>query len=457
MPGFAAKGAWTLLFELVVILVLVVANGVLAGAEIAIVALRRTRLQKLVEENKGGARAVADLRAKPESFLATVQVGITVIGATAGAFGGATLAKELSPWLARVRWLEPWADGVALVLVVGIVSYLSLVVGELVPKSLALRAAEPYALFIGRPLKGLSAAARPAVWFLTASSNIVLRLFGDRTSFTESRMSSDELQQILEEAGKAGSLDPRVGDIASRALDFGELLAADVMVPRNKVTAVDVNTPLAEVRRLIAEDGHARLPVYDGNIDDIVGMLMVRDIFARAADVPPPVLRELVRPPVFVPDAMRAVDVLQDLQGRRTHLAIVVDERGGVAGIVTMEDLIEELVGEIFSEDEAEPAPPIRKLEDGTVLVLGTTPVRDVNRELDLDLAESDTWNTIAGLCIVLAGHIPVKGERLQAGQGVGIEIIDATQRRVRLVKLTLPEPPREDGERDDGPPGDTE
>src|SRR5690606_15008174 len=148
---------------------------------------------------KGSAKAVAALRAKPEAFLATVQVGITVIGSTAGAFGGATLAEDLSPLFSRVPALAPWADPIALVIVVGLVSYLSLVLGELVPKSLALRAAEPYALFVGRPLRGLSSVARPAVWFLTASSNVVLRLFGDRTSFTESRVSSDELQQMLEE------------------------------------------------------------------------------------------------------------------------------------------------------------------------------------------------------------------------------------------------------------------
>lgn len=445
-----------MLLELVVLLVLVLANGILAGAEIAIVALRRTRLQQLVEEGKGGARAVAALRAKPEAFLATVQVGITVIGSTAGAFGGATLAADLAPLLRRVPALAPVAEPVALVLVVGLVSYLSLVLGELVPKSLALRAAEPYALFVGRPLRWLSLAAKPAVWFLTGSSNIVLRLFGDRTSFTESRVSSDELQQMLEEAGKAGSVDPRVGDIASRALDFGELLAIDVMVPRNSVLAVEVNTPLEEVRRLIAERGHQRLPVYEDDIDNVVGTLMAKSLWALPPGDTSVTLRELMRPPVFVPDAMRAVDVLQDLQSRRTHLAVVVDERGGMAGIVTMEDLIEELVGEIFSEDEAEPPPPIRRLEDGSVLVLGTTPVRDVNRELDLELPEGDTWTTVAGLCIALAGHIPVKDERFETKDGVVLEVVDATTRRVRLVRLTIPEPPRED-EDEEGAPGDTE
>lgn len=446
-----------MLFELVVILLLVIANGILAGAEIAIVALRRTRLQQLVDEGKGAARAVAKLRAKPETFLATVQVGITVIGSTAGAFGGATLAADIAPVIARVPGLAPWADPISLVLVVGLVSYLSLVLGELVPKSLALRAAEPYALFVGRPLRGLSVAAKPAVWFLTASSNLVLRLFGDRTSFTESRVSSEELQQMLEEAGKTGSLDPRVGDIASRALDFGDLLAVDVMVPRNSVVAVEVETSLEDVRNLIAERGHQRLPVYEGDIDNVIGMLMVKSLFALPPGGPPVTLRELMRPPVFVPDAMRAVDVLQDLQSRRTHLAVVVDERGGVAGIVTMEDLVEELVGEIFSEDEAEPPPPLRKLDDGTVLVLGTTPVRDVNRELDLDLPEGETWTTMAGLCIALGGHIPEKGEQLETKDGVVIHVVDATTRKVRLVRLTLPERPPEEDEEREGPPGDTE
>ncbi|MGQ0507059.1 MAG: hemolysin family protein [Myxococcaceae bacterium] len=213
-----------------VILALILVNGILAGSEIAVVSLRRTRLKELAEGGRRAARAVQKLREQPERFLATVQIGITVVGSTAGAFGGASFAQDLEPLLARVPGLAPHAEAVALIMVISLVSYLSLVLGELVPKSLALRSAEGYALLVGRPLLALSSLARPLVWFLTASSNALLRIFGDRTNFIESRLSPEELQQLVGEAsGKGGTLHPAAGKIATRALELGDLVAADVM------------------------------------------------------------------------------------------------------------------------------------------------------------------------------------------------------------------------------------
>ena len=204
---------------------LVLANGFFAGAEIAIVALRKTRLQQLVEEGHSSARAVLALRDEPERFLATVQIGVTVIGATAAAFGGTTIATRIAPLLGRVAWLAPHAEGVALAIVVALVSFLSLVLGELVPKSVALRASERFALLAGRPLLGLSWLASPLVRLLTGASNAVLAPFGDRTTFTEARLSAEELSQLVEEATRTGALDPKAGEIASRAIDFAGLRA----------------------------------------------------------------------------------------------------------------------------------------------------------------------------------------------------------------------------------------
>ena len=206
--------------EILIILALLVANAFFAGAEIAIVALRRTRHRQLAEEGHSGARAVLVLREDPERFLATVQVGITVVGVTAAAFGGGSIVERLRPWLARITWIGEHAEGVALVLVISGVSYLSIVVGELVPKSLALRGAERYALLIGKPLLALSWLAKPLVWFLSSSANILLKPFGDRTTFTETRHSAEELQQLVEEAMKAGTIHADAGEIASRALEL---------------------------------------------------------------------------------------------------------------------------------------------------------------------------------------------------------------------------------------------
>lgn len=425
-----------MLLELGIILLLAILNGVFSGAEIAIVTLRKTRLRQLVEEGSVAARAVEKLRSMPERFLATVQVGITVIGASAAAFGGSTIAARLEPALARIPGLEAHANRLALAGVVAVVSFLSLVLGELVPKSLALRAPERYALLLGRPLVGLSWVARPVIRLLTASSNAILRLFGDRTSFTEARMSADELRQLVQEASAAGSVDPRAGDIATRAIDFGDLTAADVMVPRREVVAIAQNSSPAETRTLLLEKEHARLPVYDGSVDNVVGYLSARQALKIAAGGEEVRLEEVVRPAYFVPESMKSVELLRELQKRRSHLAIVVDEQGGMAGIVTMEDIVEELVGEIFSEHDHAKPEPIHREADGSSVVLGSVTVREANRALGLELPEGETWSTIGGLCLALAGRIPDAGTRLTVEDGTSLEIVEASSRRVRSVRI---------------------
>jgi putative hemolysin len=426
------------------VLALVVANGVFSGAEIAVIALRKTRLAQLVDAGSHSARAVKRLRDHPERFLATVQVGITVIGSTAAAFGGASLAARLEPWVARVPALEPYAANLALALVVALVSYLSLVIGELVPKSLALRAAERYALVVGRPLLGLSWLARPIVWVLTASSNVLLRPFGDRTNFAEARLSAEELEQLVDEAGKAGALDAPTAEIASRALAFRDLTAADVMVPRARLVALPRDASPDELKRMLLEEGRARMPVYDGTLDNIVGYVMAKDLAAMAWEKELIVLQDLVRPVHFVPESARAVHVLRDLQRRRTQLAVVVDEHGGVAGLLTLEDLVEELVGEILGEQEQ--AEALWTIDaEGRALVRGDAPLREVNRALGLDLPEGDGYTTVAGLCIALAGAVPERGARLRTGDGTEIEVLEATPRVVRRVRIVAPPRPADE------------
>ena len=436
-PGPPGKGIG-LATELLVILLLVLANGFLAGAEIAIVTVRRSRLAELAEE-RASARAVERLRHDPERFLATVQIGITVVGATAGAFGGARMADDLAPLLARVPGVAPWAWQLALATIVALISYLSLVLGELVPKSLALRFPEGYALAAGRPLLALSRAARPLVWFLTASSNVVLRFFGDRTTFTESRVTSDELRELVGEATRGGTVDPRSAEIATRALDFAELTAADVMVPRNTVVGIPFDAPAEEVRRLLLEHGHTRMPVFQGTLDEVVGYITAKDVLAVAWEGPLFVLADIVRPAHFVPETMRAGPLLADLRERRLQIAMVVDETGGLAGIVTLEDLLEEIVGEIVGESSREPTEVAIQEPGGTFLVPGWSAVRDLNRELRLDLPESDESTTVAGLVLELAGRIPLAGERFPLEDGSVLEAAEASPRQVRAVRIHPP------------------
>lgn len=423
--------------ELVIILALIGANAIFAAAEIAIVALRRSRLAQLVEEGRRSARAVQRLRDQPERFLATVQIGITVVGATAAAFGGASVAARIEPALARVGPIAPWAGQIALAAVVAAISFLSIVIGELVPKSIAMRSPEPIALAAGRPLLALSGLARPIVWLLTGTSNAILRPFGDRTNFTESRLSPEELEQLVEEAGRTGELDASTAEIAGRALAFRDLHASDVMVPRNRIVALPVDASQEELRRVLLEEGRSRMPVYQASLDDVVGYAMAKDFALLAWERELIRLPDLLRPILFVPETAPAVKVLREMQARRTQLAIAVDEHGGVAGLITLEDLIEELVGDVFSEWE-QPEPLLRREPSGTTVVRGETPIRDVNRELSIDLPEGDDYTTIAGLCIALVGAVPERGVRIDAGHGITLEIEDASPRAVRSVRIRV-------------------
>jgi putative hemolysin len=427
----------SLLVELLVLLLLVLANGVLAGAEIAIVSVRGSRVRELAEAGNAAGRALRKLRAKPERFLSTVQIGITVIGATAGAFGGATFAADLEPAIARIPGLEARAHTVALVLAVGVISYLSVVLGELVPKSLALRTSERYARLVARPLLSLSWIMQPVVWLLARSSNLVLRLFGDATSFVESRLSLQELRTIVDEASEEGSVPVTPGQIASRALQLAELTAEDVMIHRRFVVSLAVDADEAEQRRVLAEIGHRRTPVHGESLDDLLGYVSWHDVLRARWEGAPIALRDHLRPAHFVPEAMPAADLLETMRKERLHLAFVADEHGGVAGIVTIEDLLEELVGEIDSEHDPRQPLAIRRQPDGWSLVNGTTPVRDVNRELDLRLEEPEGGTTIGWLCTVLAdGRIPQAGERFTAADGTLLEVVEASPRRVRKVRV---------------------
>ncbi|MGQ0552717.1 MAG: hemolysin family protein [Planctomycetota bacterium] len=425
--------------EIWTILALIAINGLLSGAEMAIVTVRPGRLRELVDGGSTTARVLQRLREKPERMLATVQIGITVVGATAAAFGGVALAGDLRPLLERWPLVQPHAEVLALGTIVTAISFLSVVLGELVPKSLALRHSESFALFMAWPVHILAWLAAPAVWVLTVASNLVLRPFRDRTNFIESRLSLEEVRSLVDEASEAGTVDKEAGEIASRALDFAGLTAFDVMIHRRWVVALPRAAGADELREALLGSGHRRIPVYEGTLDRVVGYVSWRDAMERVWAGQTPVLNEMLREGHFVAESTPAIDLLKDMQEQRVHLAFVLDEHGGLAGIVTLEDLLEELVGEITSEHDSDTPEPLRREPDGSVMVQGAVPLRDVDRELDLKLDALDDSTTIGGLCIALAGgRIPKTGEKLPAIPGVLIEIVDASTRRVRAVRLRL-------------------
>jgi putative hemolysin len=424
---------FAMLTELLILMSLVLANGLFAGAEIAVLTAAKGTVQQRAAARDRRGLAVLALRERPERFLATVQIGITVVSAAAAAFGGASIARDLAPYLEGL--FGDSAHEIAMVLVVATVAFLSLVLGELVPKSLALRYSNGYALLIGRPLLGLSRIMRPLVWFLTTCSNVVLKLFGDKTSFTEARMSREELRELVQEAAKTGSVDQRSSEIAARALEFGDVMVAEVMVRRGRIVAIRRDATPEEVQRVLLEEGHSRMPVYDGELDRVIGYVVARDVLALAWENNLIALEDILRPLIYVPLGARVGSVLREMQAKRMQIAMVVDEHGGTAGLVTIEDLVEELVGDIFGENDL-PDETLRVEADGSVLVPGWMPTRKVNRSLNTALPISRESMTIAGLCMVLALAVPSIGNRLVAPDGTVLEVTDASPRRVRTVRV---------------------
>ncbi len=353
-----------LLFEVVLIALLVHLNALLSATEIAVISVRRTRVRKCAESGDPRGVALRQLRNEPDRFFATIQIGATIAGSLASAVGGATAVRWIEPGLRAlpVPALAAAAEPLALALIVGAISFATLVVGELVPKSLGLRYAEPFALRAARPVLFASRALAPLVRLLTGISNLFLRPFGDRTSFAESRVSEEEIRLLLREGEEQGAIERRERHLLERVFHFGDAKLREVWVPRHELVALDVSWPLEEIRRVVLATLHMRFPVYEGTLDRPLGYVTLRDFLARLWTDRPIVLRDLVQEAYVAHPDQRAADVLQELQRRRQHLALVADAAGRLAGIVTVEDLVEELVGEIYGEHDRErrgsPAPP---------------------------------------------------------------------------------------------------
>ena len=335
-----------LALELLVILGLALVNAFFAGAEVAVLDVRKTRLRELALRGRRSAEVALRLKENPERFLATVQVGITVVGSGAGAFGGAVLEHPVSLLLMRLGLSPDLAEDVAFALVVAFVSSVSIVLGELVPKSLALRHSERITLLVSRPLDVLATVARPIIWSLTAASNVLLRPFRDRTNFTESRLSVEELRQLVGEAAAAGTFDPETGEIAARAIGLARLEASSVMVPERDVVWLSLEASPEDVERTLRALPHARYPVRGAE-----GYVLAHDVFTQMLDRRLD-LRSVLRPIPKFRESAPAVEILRALQSARSEIGLIVDARDAPCGLVSIETLAEKLFGEIVSEHE---------------------------------------------------------------------------------------------------------
>lgn len=425
--------------ELLIILALALANGIFAGTELAMMTARRNRLEARAEEGDKGAAAALHLQDDPDRFLAAVQVGITLIGTLSGVFAGATLATQVQALLDGFPALAPYAAVLAQALVVLLVTYFSLVLGELVPKRLALQSAEAIAALMSRPMTVIAQISTPVIWVLSFSSNLILRLLG-RANVPEERVTEEDIKALVREGTEGGSVELQEQQFIESIFNFTDRSVRNIMTPRRDVEMVEADDTLGAVLDELLESGYSRFPVYEDSPDQVVGIVHVRDLlmlYRRQGEGA--LVREVMDPPLYVPENSRASALLANFRKSRRHMAIVVGELGGIEGVVTLEDVLEEIVGEIDDEfDEASTEPVVRR-EDGSLLAEGSLPIDDVKRLLDVeDLPDEETYryDTLAGLVISLLGQIPSTGE-VATWDGWRFEVVDMDGLRVDKVLIS--------------------
>jgi putative hemolysin len=429
--------AETLWFQVGLILLLIFANGFFAAAEIAVIATRKSRLDTLVEKGVRSAAIVARLKNEPDRFLATVQIGVTVVGTLASAVGGAAAIEYLRPLIesAPIPGIAQWSQILAVVIVAMPIAYLSLVVGELVPKSLALRYSEQIALFVARPIDFLSRLTSIPVKILTASSNLVLRLFGGKNAEGASFISEEEVKSLIREGAAKGIFGETEKELIHSVFEFVDTPVKAVMVPRTEIHAIDVNAPAEEVLRSFIESGFSRIPVYEEEMDQIVGFLYNKDVFRAYQEKGDFRIRDLMHRPFFVPSSLPISQLLKEMQRRRISMAMVVNEFGEIEGLATIEDLLEEIVGEIRDESDREERGPVERLPDGSMVIQGSALLKDLKSDYDLPFEESPDYMTLAGFVLAKLKRIPRGGEKVEYN-GYRLTIVDMEGRRIVKVKL---------------------
>jgi putative hemolysin len=424
-------------FECVLILVLILANGFFAASEIAMIAMRKSRIDALVEKGVRSAAAVARLKADPDRFLATVQIGVTIVSSFASALGGAAAIDFLKPQIAElpIPLVARWAEAIALLIVVLPISYLSLVLGELVPKSLALRFSEQIACGVARPIELLARLSSFFVRILMASSNFVLRIFGGRDTGSASFISVDEVKSLIREGAAQGIFNETERELIHSVFEFTDTPVKAVMKPRTEIHAIEVHASLAEVAKNFVDCGFSRIPVYEGELDKVIGILYNKDVFKALQERSEFSVRDHLHQAFFVPSTLPTSELLKQLQRRHLAMALVVNEFGEVEGVVTLEDLVEEIVGEIRDEYDREERGPVERLPDGSMVIQGSAMLKDLRADFQLPFEESPDYHTLAGFMLQRLKRIPRGGEWAEEN-GYKLTIVDMEGRRIVKIKV---------------------
>jgi putative hemolysin len=431
-------------WESLVILLLILANGLFSMAEIALVSSRKAKLQQLADAGDAKARKALALIVDPGKFLATVQVGITLVGTLAGAYGGVAIAEKLSVALGRFAWLGEYRTAVSLFLVVVVVTYLQVVLGELVPKALALRHSEAIARQVAGFMGGLSRAAGPVVQFLNLSTQGVLRVFGVRPG-RENPLTEEEVGLMLAQGAREGVFEQSQHEMMESVIEMGDRRITALMTPRPDIEWLDADGDVSEVRALLAEHPYSRFPVCRGSFDDILGVVHAKDLLAAFLNGQPLDLVGLARPVPVIPDSVPVLKALEAFKARGETMAFVADEYGSVLGLVTLDDILRNILGSMLPEQTADGEEDAVRRADGSWLVEGTMPVEEVQDLLKVEelAGEGEDYQTLGGFVMGKLGRIPKAGDLFEDG-GWRYEVVDMDGHRVDKVLISQVEPPPE-------------
>ena len=422
--------------EIILLFSLIVINGVLAMSEVALLTSKRAKLSAMAGRGKKSAEVAMRISEDPTQFLSTIQIGITSIGLLSGIVGESIFAKPLAIWLQSVGFPDGIADVSATVFVVLIVTFIAITVGELVPKRIGQSNPEQIATVIATPMLILSKATKPFVVILTVTTNTLLRLFGIG-KHKEATVTEDEIEAILDEGSVAGLIEDQERELVKNVFRLDDRKLGSLMVPRSEIIFVDINDPEAESFNQIAQSVRSRIPVCDGGLDSIIGVLTAKTALSTVARGEKLSLQENLDPPLYVPETLTGMDLLEQFKQSRTHIAFVVDEYGGLEGLVTIQDIFDTLIGEIVTEGE-EATDPVQR-DDGSWLFEGDTSIPEIKDCLAIDeLPEQDKgrYHTVSGLILLLLGKMPVAGDSVIL-QDWKLEVVDMDGRRIDKILAT--------------------
>lgn len=428
--------------DIILITILILLNGLFAAAEIAVVTARKSKIKQLMEEGNKTARILYKFKEEPDRFLATIQIAITLAAVLASAIAGATAIQIIKPALESIpiKLIAASSEAIAIGIVTVVITYFTLVFGELIPKSIALAHPEAVGLGIAKPVEGFSKIAGIFVRILTLSTNLLLMPFGRKTFTERAYVTEEEVKMLIMEGGEQGVFETTEQELIHSVFEFTDMSAKEVMVPSTQMVTIGLNMSVNEIKSIISEEQFSRYPVVGKDINDIRGVLYAKD-FLNAVASGEADTRKLIKPPFFIPETMKISNLLKEMQKKRIHMALVIDEYGGVSGLVTMEDLIEEIVGEIRDEYDVES--PVIHLSDGTYLIDSSISIRDLEEDYGIEIPESTEYETLGGFLLITLQRIPKIGDVVEI-EGKKITISEMVGQRISKVKLEKPseEPP---------------